>query len=704
MPQNQIIGTENNDFLSDTILDDDILALEGDDQIELSSGNDWVDGGAGNDELTINYSESNEDLMFNLQGYQNYTGYDYPSIDGSINVHSHTTAYNSFINFYNIESFKFISGSGNDQIDLGDENFSDDLIDAGAGNDFIFAGLGNDAIDGGSGFDVLRLDFSLLTPETRVISQLTDSNSGEYHYGLNTIKFSNIEAIDLISSYQDDILVALTGDSNLNEPMPYPMNSIIDGGEGKDQLVADYSHQSEDLMFNLQGHQNYTGYDYPSIDGSIEVHSYMTGYNSRIDFYNIESFKFISGSGNDQIDLGYENFSDDLIDAGGGNDFISAGLGNDTIDGGSGFDVLRLDFSLLTPHARVISQLTDSNSGEYHYGLNTIKFSNIEAIDLIGSYQDDILVALTGDSNPDEPIPYPMNSIIDGGEGKDQLVADYSHQSEDLRFYQYTDNSISVNSYISDGYENRFEFNNIESFFVQSGSGNDFIEIGSNLYDYEIHAGAGNDSILISFDNGTINGGTGSDTYHYIQRASDILISDDSGDNDIIVFNSDITLDDISLSFEGNNLIFDAVDSSEGKLVIENYASSPDSIESIDVEGQIFSVEEIIALRNNPITVIDTGDSNNVIADYSDHSEDLQFWLNSVNLNPVLEINSYMTGYIAHIDLDNDSSLEIHSGSGNDHIDLGYDNVSDDVIDAGAGNDFIFAGLGDDNIDGGSGF
>ncbi|MEL6579439.1 MAG: hypothetical protein AAFQ14_06790, partial [Cyanobacteria bacterium J06621_12] len=76
MPQNQITGTENNDFLIDTILDDDIFALDGDDQIELGSGNDWVDGGAGNDKLTINYSESSEDLMFHLQSNQNYTGYD----------------------------------------------------------------------------------------------------------------------------------------------------------------------------------------------------------------------------------------------------------------------------------------------------------------------------------------------------------------------------------------------------------------------------------------------------------------------------------------------------------------------------------------------------------------------------------------------------------------------------------------------------
>ncbi|MEL6788893.1 MAG: hypothetical protein AAFO76_16175 [Cyanobacteria bacterium J06607_15] len=71
MLPNKITGTENDDFLADTILDDEIFALDGDDLIELSSGDDFVDGGSGNDRLAINYSESNEDLMLNLQSYQN---------------------------------------------------------------------------------------------------------------------------------------------------------------------------------------------------------------------------------------------------------------------------------------------------------------------------------------------------------------------------------------------------------------------------------------------------------------------------------------------------------------------------------------------------------------------------------------------------------------------------------------------------------
>jgi len=46
---------------------------------------------------------------------------------------------------------------------------------------------------------------------------------------------------------------------------------------------------------------------------------------------------------------------------------------------------------------------------------------------------------------------------------------------------------------------------------------------------------------------------------------------------------------------------------------------------------------------------------------------------------------------------------DIFALDGDDHIDFGYDNFSDDEINAGAGNDFIYAGFGNDTIDGGSG-
>ena len=286
MSPNRIIGTENEDILLDTLLDDEIFAEAGNDEIEIRSGTNFVDGGEGNDRLTANYSDRREDLMLMLNNYGD---------SGSIDVNSYTSNYSSYIDFYSIESFIFNSGSGNDEINLGYDNYSDDEVDAGVGDDFINAGLGNDTIDGGSGFDRLLLNFT--SSLMGVTSFLNNNNSGQYSDGFNTIEFSNIEALDVVGSSYSDVLVAVASKSQNGSTM-YPISSFVDGGEGYDQLVIDYSDRHEDLMLISNGYGD---------SGSIDVNSYMSGHNTRIDFNRIESFAINSGRGHDSIDLGYNN-------------------------------------------------------------------------------------------------------------------------------------------------------------------------------------------------------------------------------------------------------------------------------------------------------------------------------------------------------------------------------------------------------------
>ena len=590
MSQNQIIGTENNDILLDTPLDDEIFALSGDDRIEISSENNFVDGGEGYDQLVADYSERTEDLMFYLN---NYGG------SGSIKANSYMTGYSSRIDFNSIEGFVINSGRGNDSIELGYDNYSDDEIDAGAGDDFINAGLGNDTIDGGSGFDVLRVDFT--SSQTGVYSFSLYGDRGQYSDGFNTIEFSNIEAVDVLGSSYDDVLVAVANESQ-NEPTMYPMSSWVDGGEGYDQLVADYSERTEDLMLMLN--------NYGFGSGSIEANSYLSGYSSRIDFSNIEGFVINSGRGNDSIELGYDNYSDDEIDAGAGDDFINAGSGNDTIDGGSGFDRLVVDFA--QSQTAVTSFLANDGSGQYNDGFNKVSFSNIEAVDVIGSNYDDVLVAVANKSQ-NEPIAYPMSSWVDGGEGYDQLVADYSDRTEDLMLmlnnYGFGSGSIEANSYMT-GYSSRIDFNNIEGFVINSGRGNDSIELGYDNYsDDEIDAGAGDDFINSGSGNDTIEGGLGNDTYYYQLGYGNDVISDEGG-NDTIVLGG-VSLDNLSLDFNNNDLTFSFNDSPEDLLVISDYLNSADRIENIEVAGQTLSIEEILKLTAAPQTIGEFGKVDN---------------------------------------------------------------------------------------------
>ena len=655
MSQNRIIGTEKNDILLDTFLDDEIIALNGNDEIKISSGINFVDGGEGNDQLVVDYSTRREDLMLILNNYGD---------SGSIDVKSYSSNYNSYTDFYSIESFVINSGRGHDNIELGYDNYSDDEVNAGAGDDFIYAGLGNDTIDGGAGLDLLRLDFA--SSPMGVTSSLSDSNSGEYSDGINAIEFSNIEAVDVTGSNYSDVLVAVAGRSGSDI---YPMNSMVNGGEGSDQLVVDYSGSREDQMLMLNGYGE---------SGSIDINSYMSGNNSRIDFNSIESFVINSGRGHDSIDLGYDNYSDDEVNAGAGDDFINAGLGNDTIDGGAGLDLLRLDFA--SSPMGVTSSLSDSNSGEYSDGFNAIEFSNIEAVDVTGSNYSDVLVAVAGRSGSDI---YPMNSMVNGGEGSDQLVVDYSGSREDqmLMLNGYGESgSIDINSYMS-GNNSRIDFNSIESFVINSGRGHDSIDLGYDNYsDDEVDAGAGDDFINAGLGNDTIDGGAGLDLLRLDFASSPMGVTS-------------------SLS-----------DSNSGEYSDGFNAIEFSNIEAVDVTGSNYSdVLVAVAGRSGsdiyPMnSMVNGGEgSDQLVVDYSGSREDLMLMLNNYGESGSIDINSYMSGNNSRIDFNSIESFVINSGRGHDNIDLGYDNYSDDEVDAGAGDDFINAGLGNDTIDGGLG-
>ncbi len=279
MAENQIIGTEGNDLLLDTSVQDEIFALGGNDKIETTEGSDIIHGDVGTDTLTVNYSSNNEDTLFFLQNYDVYNG------DGSLEISFPSTGNYRYINFDSIEKFGFIAGAGNDTIDT--NNYSDDIVDAGAGDDYISTGKGFDLVDGGSGFDVLNLDFG--NNYSGVTSSLSDSNSGEYISDEGIVEFSNIEAVNIFGSSYDDVLVAPVGNANLAY---LPLIPMINGGAGMDELVVDYSNNNRDHDLIIDS--NYYG--------SLNTYDYQTGNNTTLNFSEIESFNITTGRGNNNID------------------------------------------------------------------------------------------------------------------------------------------------------------------------------------------------------------------------------------------------------------------------------------------------------------------------------------------------------------------------------------------------------------------
>ena len=229
--------------------------------------------------------------------------------------------------------------------------------------------------------------------------------------------FSNIEAVNVIGSQYDDVLVGFAVESYWSDSSVFPVSPMVDGGMGFDELVLDYSQSNQDLGIQINA-------DYAAAPPmtSLDVLD-NSGFIKSLDFNNIEAFEITTGRGDDDIELGYDNYSDDRVNAGAGNDYISTGHGFDIVDGGTGFDVLNLDFT--NSESGVNSYLNSIDSGVYISSDTTVEFSNIEAVEILGSFHDDLLVAFAGQNNLE------IDSDVDGGDGIDRLVVNYGDNDQD---------------------------------------------------------------------------------------------------------------------------------------------------------------------------------------------------------------------------------------------------------------------------------
>ncbi len=588
-----------------------------------------INGGAGMDELVVDYSNNNRDhdLIIDSNYY------------GILNTYDYQTGNNTTLNFSEIESFNITTGRGNNNIDLGYDNYSDDIVDAGAGDDYISTGKGFDLVDGGSGFDVLNLDFG--NNYSGVTSSLSDSNSGEYISDEGIVEFSNIEAVNIFGSSYDDVLVAPVGNANLAY---LPLIPMINGGAGMDELVVDYSNNNRDHDLIIDS--NYYG--------SLNTYDYQTGNNTTLNFSEIESFNITTGRGNNNIDRGYDNYSDDIVDAGAGDDYISTGKGFDLVDGGSGFDVLNLDFG--NNYSGVTSSLSDSNSGEYISDEGIVEFSNIEAVNIFGSSYDDVLVAPVGNAN----LAYlPLIPMINGGAGMDELVVDYSNNNRDHDLIIDSNYYGSLNTYdYQTGNNTTLNFSEIESFNITTGRGNNNIDLGYDNYSDDIvDAGAGDDYISTGKGFDLVDGGSGFD-----------ILNLDFGNNYSGVTSS---LSDSNSGEYTNNE--------------DTFGVAFDSIEAINVMGS--SEDDILHGLRGKDTIYGEMGADTILGGNGDDMIDGGEGADSL-------LGSQGDDLL-------DGGAGIDTIRGGDDRDIIAGNEDDDLLFGDAGNDTIDGGLGNDSLRGG---
>lgn len=257
----------------------------------------------------------------------------------------------------------------------------------------------------------------------------------------------------------DDIL-PLSGIGNGADDIFSPGlgNDTVDGGDGNDILVINYSGNTylgsgAGITFELPTFSNGTN-ALAGYSGFLSAVKDTTFSTNSVTFSRIERFQITGTNASDVLRGGINS---DILNGLGGDDTFTSGGGIDTIDGGTGIDTLTdADFSSFT-----INLIID-NTG------NILSFSNgltIKGVELfsnlvLGSGDDKVTFTLNFDDNINTGAG---NDIVNSGAGKDT---------------------------------------------VNGGDGNDIINSGLGQDDF-VDGGMGDDLLVVDYSTSTFVGGAG---------------------------------------------------------------------------------------------------------------------------------------------------------------------------------------------------
>ena len=489
-----LYGEDGDDILygggGDDILgggaDDDVLYGEGgDDELSGASGNDKLYGGDGNDILR---GDSDTNPM----------RYPYAVITGNNELYG-GAGNDDLISSWGDD--KLYGGSGDDSL-MGSSG--DNLLDGGDGNDYLQAYRGDNKLYGGDGDDQLyaigggynKLYGGDGNDHVEVSSDPDNSAATGTNY--------------LHGGYGDDKLVARIGDS------------VLYGGDGDDVLWA---FGEENVLYGDDGDDYLWVYSGDDVLYGGDDNDILIAYGGDNLLYGGEGEdRLVAYGGNDEL---YGGDGADELDGGDGVDLFFGGDGDDTLYLGTG-DILSLSDALDLGIG--VYELADFGGGA---GLDTailsdgglsVNMADLQIEIVEGGKGSDFVsglglktdLQLSGYYGNDELLGGDGNDIISGGEGADILIGG---AGDDVIYADGKDTYISGEG----GYDKVIFSSSRHSVnFDMSDSAIEEV-IGSNYNDYfladassgismVINSGEGNDYIEVGSGNDALDGGSGRDT------------------------------------------------------------------------------------------------------------------------------------------------------------------------------------------------
>lgn len=518
-----------------------------------------------------------------------------------------------------------LTGSGQDDILTGGSG--NDLIFGSDGDDILIDGAGEDTLIGGGGADIFVLDqdgsydvienfdksrdridlsaFSMLYDPNSLDIQSTPTGALIHWRGETTEvirkgsgSLSRSEIINAIIIGPDrppmvvdrvwtgtegnDILSGLWGNDTLDgqDGRDHLMGGIgndhLEGGAGDDTLIGG---EGEDTLFggddndHLMGGNGddtlYGGNGTDILDGDSGRDMLYGGSGNDRLMGGTDNDTLFGGDGEDTLFGGDEN---DRLIGGNGDDAIYGGLGADILNGGSGKDTLYGG---------------DGNDRLIGMADNDTLFGGDGRDKLFGGGGNDRLIGGNGD---DIIHSGPGADTLNGGSGKDKL---FGGNGNDLLI------GANGDDIIYGGNGNDVLYGNVARDKLFAGSGHDtvhggygrdlaYLGDGDDLWldtvqtgprgSDTVRGGNGNDTIQSSGGEDILTGGSGADTFIFLEAVGDRKITDfDPTEDSLRMEMSGMALDDfilgstpdgLLLSWTGGHVILTGL--SEGALTLSD--------------------------------------------------------------------------------------------------------------------------------------
>ncbi|HSD70455.1 MAG TPA: VCBS domain-containing protein [Woeseiaceae bacterium] len=659
---NVITGNDGNNALSGFDGSDALRAGWGDDTLVGGAGDDTLDGGVGADFMT---GGGGDDTYF-VQDASDETVEDDPhgGYDRVFASLTHTLGANiEALHLLDEDpaggvSVGAIDGTGNEFDNLIEGNSSDNLL-IGLGGDDTFAGnAGSDTIEGGAGNDYLDgggdQDFLYggEGDDTYVADSFDDAANEQENEGTDVVRSSdsfelgaNVENLTLLGDFAGfNFMPELSGGGNEldNEIVGNDARNFLTGREGVDHMDgragADsiWGDEGDDVLLG--------GRDAVFFDVSGEFKSPDSsgggGSGGPLQVLASNSDNLHGGGGNDRLDGGSGRdslFGDDgndilyggddglSIDADNGfvfgsddeddddfdtrdglafllnDDYLDGGVGNDALDGGSGNDSLHggegVDFLYGGGEGPLNTENNDTLDGLDGAGVDTL---------VGGTGDDSYFVDGTFVATTDVPVYDDCGELIPGAVTR-----------------IWTTDTVLENA--DEGYDLVFSFaeltlpDHFEELYLQPGA--DVIlgrgnagdnRIFGNSNDNRLEGGAGNDDLFGGSGNDVLDGGAGDDEL-YGESGDDVYNlgpgsgrdtahSDFGGGFDVVHVTQDVTLGDVTLSTNGNDVTI-GLNGTRDRLVLADWFSSPGMrVRQIEFcDGTILDEAAIASLANQHV-------------------------------------------------------------------------------------------------------